>query len=207
MLQKIEVAFKENVLRNSQRVEDVVQRKTTVKNETTETDSNPDCFVGFDSPNGTVCSLVSDALDPLSSFGIELGRNEMEKKATLKRYQEFQKWMWKECFNSEALCSMKYGKKRCTQLLSICDLCFECYFVEDSHCPSCHRTFRSIDKNVHFLEHVVQCENKKKANLEDLHISDSSLPVGIRFLKALVALVEVKKIAQNNICISLIMCI
>ncbi|XP_034673854.1 homeobox-DDT domain protein RLT1-like isoform X2 [Vitis riparia] len=191
MLQKIEMAFKENVRRNSECVDNVGQTRTTVKNENTETDSNPDCIAGFDSPNSTVCGLVSDALEPLSSFGIELGRNEMEKRATLKRYQDFQKWMWKECFNSEALCSMKYGKKRCAQLLSICDFCFECYFNEDNHCPSCHRTFGSFDNNVHFLEHVIQCENKKKTNPEDLHISDSSLPLGIRLLKALLAFIEV----------------
>lgn len=194
MLQKIEMAFKENVRRNSQCVDNVGQTRTTVKNENTETDSNPDCIAGFDSPNSTVCGLVSDALEPLSSFGIELGRNEMEKRATLKRYQDFQKWMWKECFNSEALCSMKYGKKRCAQLLSICDFCFECYFNEDNHCPSCHRTFGSFDNNVHFLEHVIQCESKKKTNPEDLHISDSSLPLGIRLLKALLAFIEVNKI-------------
>lgn len=187
------MSFKENVRRNYQCVGSVGQTRTTIKNETTKMDLDPDCISCFDSPSSIDCGLVSDALEPFSSFGIELGRNDMEKKSALKRYQDFQKWMWKECFNSEALCSNRYGKKRCTQLLSICDFCFECYLNEDNHCPSCHRTIESFDDNAHFLEHVILCENKKKTNPEESHISDSSLPLGIRLLKILLAFIEVNK--------------
>ncbi|KAA8526340.1 hypothetical protein F0562_008457 [Nyssa sinensis] len=38
---------------------------------------------------------------------IGLGRNNTEKSDALRRYQDFEKWMWEECFNSSILCAIK----------------------------------------------------------------------------------------------------
>ncbi|XP_075664015.1 homeobox-DDT domain protein RLT1 isoform X2 [Castanea sativa] len=191
MLQKIESSFKENVQRNMPSANVVGRSGTMVKNEADEMNSSPDCPAGFDSPSSTVCGLNSDMLETSSSFRIELGRNETEKKAALNRYQDFQKWTWKECFNSVTLCAMKYGKKRCSQLLGVCDFCLNCYLSEDSHCLSCHCSFGTSNNDFNFSEHAIQCEEKRKIHMGSFQILDSSLPLGTRLLKSLLAFIEV----------------
>jgi hypothetical protein len=123
-----------------------------------------------------------------TSFTIELGRNEIEKNHTLKRFQDFEKWMWKECFKSSVLCAMKYEKKRCTQLLGVCDYCHDTYFFEDNHCPSCHKTHAS-QTGLNFSEHVAHCERKLKMD-PDSALCSLSFPPRIRLLKSLLALIE-----------------
>lgn len=190
MLQKIETSFKENVRRNLQYVNTVGRSGTTIKNETTEMDVDSE-FASSDSPSSAVCGLNSDSTETSSSFRIELGRNEIEKKAALERYQDFQQWMWKECYNSLPLCAIKVGKPRCKQLLATCDGCLDSYLSEGTHCPSCHQTFGAVDNNSKFSEHVGQCEEKSKLGQGDMHIFHSSLPFGIRLLKALFSVIEV----------------
>ncbi|XP_057986243.1 homeobox-DDT domain protein RLT1 isoform X4 [Hevea brasiliensis] len=188
MFQKIEKSFKENVRRNLQSEDIICQNGTTAENEAGEADSSPNCSAGISSPSSMVCGSNLDTLDTFSFFRIELGRNEIEKKGAMKRYQDFQKWMWKECFNSLTLCSMKYGKKRCSQILTTCDWCFDSFLTEDTHCDSCHQTFNAVNKSYNFSEHGVQCKVKRKLNHR---ICDASLPLGIRLLKALLAFIEV----------------
>ncbi|KAF8413823.1 hypothetical protein HHK36_001817 [Tetracentron sinense] len=192
MLQKIETSFKDTVRRNLGGINIVGPSGVTVKPEAAEMASSPDCTAWVDSPSSSVCGVNSDTSEQLSSFRIELWRNKTEKVNALKRYHDFQNWMWKECFNPYTLCAMKYGKNRCTQLLSICDFCHDSYFTEDSHCPSCHRTFGTFDNNLNFSEeHVIQCEEKRKVDpCWKFYGSDSS-PLRIRLLKALLALIEV----------------
>ena len=192
MLQKIESSFKENVRRNMQSANFVGRSGTTVKNEADAMDSSPDCPSGFDSPSSTVCGLNSDTLETSSSFRIELGRNETEKKAALNRYQDFQKWMWKECFNLVTLCAMKYGKKRCAELLGVCDFCLNSYLSEDPHCLSCHQNFGISNNDFNFSEHTIHCEEKRKLDTASFNILDSSLPLGTRLIKALLAFIEVR---------------
>uniref|UniRef100_A0A2P2M0N7 Homeobox-DDT domain protein RLT1 isoform X3 n=1 Tax=Rhizophora mucronata TaxID=61149 RepID=A0A2P2M0N7_RHIMU len=179
MLQKIETSFKENVRRNFWSEKNLSQGRTTVENEPAE----------IDSPSSMVCGSNSEALET-SLFRIELGRTEVERKGALKRYQDFQKWMWKECLNSIILSAMKYEKKRSPQLLVTCDFCLASYSSEDTHCPSCHQTFNTAQKNFYLSEHKNQCEEKRRCS-GNVNICDSSLPLGIRLLKALLALIEV----------------
>lgn len=187
MLQKIENSFKENVRNNTLCAKSGSRAETFIKNEADETDSSPDPRTESDSPSSTLCGLNSDASETSSSFKIELGKSESEKKAALRRYQDFQKWMWKECYNSSILCAMKYGKKRCKPQVDICDICHNTYFFEDSHCNSCHRTFPS-NNEFNFSKHAFQCGDKLSTEICTL---DSSLPIRTRFLKALLALIEV----------------
>ncbi|KAJ9136123.1 hypothetical protein P3X46_033231 [Hevea brasiliensis] len=187
MLQKIEKSFKQNVRRNFQSENIVCQNGIAAENEVGEADSSPNCSAGIGSPSSMVCGSSSDALDTSSLFRIELGRNEMEQKGAMKRYQDFQKWTWKECFNSLTLCAMKYGKKRCSQLLTTCDVCFDSYLAEDSDSVSCHQTLNAADKSFNFLEHGIQCKVRRKL---DPGVCDTSLPLGIRLLNALLAFIE-----------------
>ncbi|XP_019416978.1 PREDICTED: homeobox-DDT domain protein RLT1-like isoform X1 [Lupinus angustifolius] len=185
MLQKIENSFKENVRKNA-RVKVGSIGETSIKNEADETDSISDRHAGSDSPSSTLCGLNSDTSETSSSFKIELGESECEKKAALKRYQDFQKWMWRECYKSSILCAVKSGKKRCKPQLDICDTCLNPYFFEDSHCDCCHQSFPS-NNGFNFSKHAFQCGDKLS---KDICVLDSSLPLRIRLLKALVAFIE-----------------
>ncbi|XP_057955168.1 homeobox-DDT domain protein RLT2 isoform X3 [Malania oleifera] len=198
MLQKIEISFKETVRRNLLRINVTRQSGDIVKSEASEMAPIHDCGVDMDSPSSTVCVSNSDMSEPSSSFRIELGRNEFEKNNSLNRYQDFEKWMWQECFNSSILCAMKYGKKRCMQLLGICDHCCDIYFPEDSHCPSCHKTYSTFNRNFNFSEHVSQCREKLKAGHDRTLLgSESSLPLRIKLLKAHLALIEVSILPEG----------
>jgi hypothetical protein len=191
MLQKIEMSFKESVRRNMHCANMRRHNGDSVKTEAIEMPPGSDCSIGTDSPRSTVCVSDSDMSETSTSFAIELGRNEGEKNDALKRYQDFEKWMWKECFNSSVLCAMKYGKKRCTQLLGTCDYCHDIYSFEDNHCPSCHKAYSSSGSNLNFSEHVSQCEEKPKVGPHCTWRGSLSAPVQIRLLKLLLALVEV----------------
>ncbi|XP_048328593.1 homeobox-DDT domain protein RLT2 isoform X2 [Ziziphus jujuba] len=191
MLQKIGVSFKKIVKKSM--LHDNVGRECehNVKKETVEMTLHPDFSIGNDSPSSTVCLADSDMLETSTSFVIELGRNEIEKNSALKRYQDLEKWIWKECFSSSMICAIKDGKKRCKQLLNICDYCSSIYSSEDNHCPSCHRIYATSESGFNFSEHLAQC--KRKLKLEEhcaLHGS-SFVPQRIRMLKMLLSLVEV----------------
>ncbi|RDX65166.1 Homeobox-DDT domain protein RLT2, partial [Mucuna pruriens] len=192
MLKKIESSFKENVRKNTQCSKIGSRGETCVKNEADETDSSPDRHTGSDSPSSTLCGLNSDTSETSSSFKIELGKSESDKKSAMRRYQDFQKWTWKECYISSILCAMKYGKKRCKPQVVICDICLNPYFFEDSHCNCCHRTFPS-NNGFNFSKHAFQCGDKLS---KDICIFDSSLPLRTRLLKALLAFIEVSVLPE-----------
>ncbi|XP_034701923.1 homeobox-DDT domain protein RLT2 isoform X4 [Vitis riparia] len=195
MLQRIEISFKETVRRNLQLSSIGRQSGGAVKTEDSEMARPTGCSVDIDSPSSTLCVSNSDATEPSASFSIELGRNDAEKFDALNRYQDFEKWMWKECINPSTLCALKYGKKRCTQLLGICDHCHDLHFFEDNHCPSCHRTYSPLDSN--YSEHVSQCEEKHKVDLEwGFSSSSDSSPLRIKLLKAHLALIEVSVLPE-----------
>ncbi|XP_043687473.1 homeobox-DDT domain protein RLT2-like [Telopea speciosissima] len=190
MLQKIETSFRETVRKNLCRTSN--PRRITLKTESDETASSQDCTAdGTDSSSSMVCGSTADTLEQASSFKIELGRSEAEKANAYKRYLDFEKWTWKECFNSYVLCAMKYGKKRCSELLGICDVCHDTYSSEDNHCSCCHATFRTRD-DYSFSEHVVQCEEKQKVDRKwTFHGSDACRPLRFRLLKAMLVVIEV----------------
>ncbi|KAK7246453.1 hypothetical protein RIF29_41321 [Crotalaria pallida] len=177
MLQRIENCFKENVRKNTQCV---------------NIESRGDCNAGSDCPSNTVHSLYSDTLEISPSFKIELGKSESEKKAAVRRYDDFQKWMWKECYKSSVLCAMKSGIKRCKPQVDMCDICLNPYFVEDSHCNSCHRTFPA-NSGFNFSKHAFQCEDKLS---KDICILESSLPLRTRLLKVLLACIEASVLSE-----------
>ncbi|XP_039019972.1 homeobox-DDT domain protein RLT1-like isoform X1 [Hibiscus syriacus] len=183
MLQKIESSFKENVRRNLRCVAAINRSGSSTENEASEIDYSPDFYASFNIASDAICGLNSDASEALYSFKVQLGTNENEMKSALDRYQDFQRWMWKECYNCSTLCAMKYGKKRSVQLFVVCDV------PEEMHCSHCHQTFGSINKNFSFLEH--KCNENKKLHTEYTCTLDSSIPSGISLLKSLCALVEV----------------
>ncbi|XP_072950973.1 homeobox-DDT domain protein RLT2-like isoform X1 [Typha angustifolia] len=192
MLQRIESTFKESIRRKkcanyTSSVGDLVKAGVT------EMSSSPECNTGFDSPSSAICGLPSDTVEYSESFKIELGRNDAEKGAILKRYQGFLKWMWKESYNPYIICALKYGKKRCSNLLHTCDICYQTYLAEEKHCPSCHKTIKAVhNSDANFSEHVSQCDEKRKTDPNwRTQISDSSIPIGIRLLKAHLAVIEV----------------
>ncbi|GMI72298.1 RINGLET 1, homeobox-1 [Hibiscus trionum] len=186
MLQKIESSFKENVRRNMHSARAMVRSGSSSENEASEIDS-----ANFDSPSSGICGLNSDAPETLPSFKIQLGRNENERKSAMKRYQDFQTWMWKECYNATTLCAMKYEKKRCAPLLAVCDACLSSHITEDMHCSYCHQTFESTNYSFNFYEHEIQCKENRKLDNKDKRTLDSSFPMGVNLLKSFCALVEV----------------
>ncbi|XVE51391.1 hypothetical protein DITRI_Ditri02bG0036300 [Diplodiscus trichospermus] len=191
MLQKIETSFKENVCRNLKCAKAMDRSGSSSENEASEIDSNPELSAIFYCPSSAICGLKKpNASDAFPSFEIQLGRNENEKKSALKRYQDFQRWMWKECYSS-ILCGMKYGKKRDMQLLAVCDACLGSHIPEEMHCGYCHHTFGSTNNSFNFSEHEIQCKENRKLDTKATHTLDSSLPLGIGLLKSLCALVEV----------------
>ncbi|XP_024047743.1 homeobox-DDT domain protein RLT2 isoform X1 [Citrus clementina] len=189
VLQMIEMSFKETVRRNLQHVTTEVQNHETVKAEVIERASCPD-YTGTDNPSSIVCDSDSEISDTSTSFSIELGRDDVLRNDALKRYQDYERWMWKECVNSSILCAMEYGKKRCKQVLGVCDYCHDLYFFEDSHCPSCHKTFDTSKRYLNFSEHVAQCQGKLKMNPAWSSCTSFSSPLRIRLLKVLLALFE-----------------
>lgn len=189
MLQKIEVPFRDRIQRNSSATR-IAGMKTG--DDHADVSSSPGCNAGVDdSPCSTVCAVNSDSLEPSSSFEIELGRNEVERGNTLKRYQDLQTWMWKECFSSAVLRAMTCEKKRCAPLLGVCYLCLDSYMNTEGHCHSCHTTSKA-DNRERFLEQTVQFEDRVKVEQMNFMISNSSLPFRIRLVKVLLNSLEVR---------------
>ncbi|KAK3000441.1 hypothetical protein RJ639_021694, partial [Escallonia herrerae] len=188
MLQTIEASFKESV-RKTSLCANTGQRGTAIEIEGAEIGFSPACTGGAESPSSAVCASNSDSLEPSSSFKIELGRHETEKKNALKRYQDLQMWIWRECFNSSSLCAMTYGKNGRTPLLGICDLCLDSYIFKESLCSSCGRTFAFNDK-VNYVEHVIQLVGRREGNTKNVLSSDLSHPLRLRLIKALLNFLE-----------------
>ncbi|KAL4387184.1 hypothetical protein GQ457_09G002680 [Hibiscus cannabinus] len=189
MLHKIESSFKENARRKLTQA--FGRSGSSTENEASEVDSSPDLPASFDGPSSAICRFNSDASEALSYFKIQLGRNEKEKKSALKRYLDFQSWMWKECYNSSALSAMKHGKKRCEELLAVCDACLGSCIPEEMHCGYCHQNVGSINNCLNFSEHENQCKENQNLDTKFMHTLDSSRPPVINLLKSLCALVEV----------------
>ncbi|GAA0149081.1 homeodomain transcription factor [Lithospermum erythrorhizon] len=187
MLEKVEGSFKEAVKRHSQRNSVLKVRDNNVDEMSPRashlnTSANSHYQMCEDSVLGSSVS---------TSFIIDLEKNRREEWEVLKRYQEFEKWMWKECFNSGILCAMKYGKRRCKHLLSICEYCHNLYYFDVNICFPRLSNQNSLVSNLKFLEHVTECKNKLGKEPEwMLHILQSSPPSRIRLLKALLASVE-----------------
>ncbi|XP_062206469.1 homeobox-DDT domain protein RLT2-like isoform X2 [Phragmites australis] len=185
MLQMTEPTFKEAIKRRSAAVEQSGGRY--LKNGATDM-IRANFHSEFGSPSSTF-SVASDSATAYSdSFRIELGRNDFEKTAISKRADGFLKWMWREYYNRELTCAVKYGEKRCSELMHSCNFCYQIYLAEERHCSSCHKTFKSIHN---FSEHTAQCEEKSRTDPNwKMQIADYSVPIRMRLLKVQLASIE-----------------
>ncbi|KAI3456227.1 hypothetical protein Pfo_012890 [Paulownia fortunei] len=186
MLQKIEVCFKECVQRNRLFPNILDHNRNKGRQEAVEVNSSLACE-SVESPSSAICSTNSDILEPSLSFRIDIGRNETERNNVLKRYEDLQTWMWKECFNSSIVCAMAYGKKRCSPLLGICDICLATYDAKDI-CPSCHQIHGKVGAKGNFSEQF----NGENNLMDGTNITMSnSSPLRIRLIKAILSSLEV----------------
>ncbi|CAH8292583.1 unnamed protein product [Eruca vesicaria subsp. sativa] len=149
MLQKIEGAFKENAC-----------KEKSVLNH---------------SPADSVSPSCSDSIGVSTSVRVELGRDDKEKDNLLKRFHNFQRWMWTETYSSLPSCARQYGKKRC-ELLATCEVCIASYLSEYTHCTSCHQKLDIADSS--------------ERKMIDSGLTASALPFGVRLLKALLVFLE-----------------
>lgn len=179
MLQRIETCFKESVRRNQLSHDILGHNGDKVKQEDDELNSSF-AFESAESPSSAICTTSSDALEPSHSFRIEVGKNEKEKNNFLKRYDDLQNWMWKECLNSSIIRALAYGKKRCSPLLGICDVCLATY-AEDS-CPYCQRAQEKIATKGH---------SSVQFNGESNLMDGTNSPLRIRLIKTILTSLEV----------------
>lgn len=184
MLRQSETSFKENLRKNLQSSVIVDEIGIVPKNEATGMSINARCT------DSSTKGSNSDMEDPSSSLKVELGMNETEKINALKRYQDLESWMWKECFNSSNLCAMINGQKAVTPVLGICDFCLDTFIFKENNCPSCHRTFSTFGNRFNYLEPAIQCEDQK-INSKNPVVSDPFFAFQIRMIKSLLAFVEV----------------
>ena len=202
MLQKIEIFFKKAVRKKMLHTN--TGKNKDVKTENVAVTHHPDCNIGIDSPVSTVCFANSQMSETSTSFVIELGRNENESGRALKRYRDLERWIWKECFSSPMIFAVKNGKKRCKQLLDACDDCHGTYSLGENHCPYCLQNYDNLENHIRFSDHVVQC----KEEIKDQHFSakgSHALPLRIRLVKLLLALIEVSTIGVIGQLLYLIM--
>ena len=174
MLQRIEACFKGSVRKNRLYLNgDKGQQEDAEQNSSF-------AFESTESPTSAVSTASFDTLEPSLSFRIEVGKNEKENYNFMKRYEDLQNWMWKECFNSSIVRALAYGKKRCSQLLGICDICLATYAEDD--CPCCRLAQSKIAAKGHFPV-PFNCEN----NMMDGRNS----PLRIRLIKTILISLEV----------------
>lgn len=189
MLQKVEGPFRELARRALLGTDVVGQNEKKTRDEVAELNSIPGSNVGTESPNSTVCGMSSDPLEPSLSFKIELGRNGRERENALSRYQDLQIWMWKESCNASVLRAMSYGKKQCTPLLGICDVCFDSFMLENGVCPSCRTTTDPEDRESFLDQNFF--EEKLKIGPANFIASN---PLRIRMMKVLFTCLEVRSV-------------
>lgn len=200
MLLRIERNFKEAIRWRQKTINSLNSVGDHAKPRDSKIMSSPDWRVENGSPNSSLTELASDALENSMSFKIGFKGDDAEKKSALIRHQGFLKWMWKECYNAHELCTMKYGKKRCSELLHTCDSCFQSFLLEERHCPSCHKPFKTFQtSDALFSEHLALCEQKRKSDPDwKSELSNSTLPIRIRLLKAQLSMFEVGAAVKPN---------
>lgn len=179
MLQRIEFCFKETA------------KKSLCSHSTRQDADDVKDEVSEDSPNSMVCGSDPCMMEPLAFIPIKCESYGLDKYVTLERYQDFEKWMWEECFSIMKLRALKYGKTLRTRLLSICSHCYDLYFFENEHCPFCHKNYSISVETFNFGEHVSYCKEKQEEVQNRILVKlESSPPLRIRFLKAQLASLE-----------------
>ncbi|PKU86172.1 homeobox-DDT domain protein RLT2 isoform X2 [Dendrobium catenatum] len=179
MLKRVEIMFKDTTKRRKSR--EFYAESTT---DTLQTTLAPDSCTANHNISSISVLPAYDTIQSSASLKIDLVSN--EESSASKKYLNFMKWMWEECFNPRLLCAMRYGTKRCLQLLETCHICYQPYLADERHCASCHLTF-GIPMNGYedFSEHVGRCEADFK-----LQISIPFIPISIQLLKAQLAIIE-----------------
>lgn len=176
MLRKIEPLFKEIVRRNS------LDAKMKKQSE--------------ESLSSTLDLRYSDASEASTSLLIELPD---ETNGALKRYQDLENWMWRECISSSILCAAKFGTKRCVELLRGCIQCHEVFAFEEDKCPSCHGNGGTSVKDFHFPSWVKHEEKHSIVSASDINLCGSvSSPVRVRLLKIQLSAVEASQIIYSH---------
>lgn len=182
MLQHSQTSFKENISRNVQPFDIAGDAGNSIENQATEMGYCSGYLAGRRSPNSAAHDLRTDMSETSLSFRIDVGKNEIEKVNAYKRYQVLKSWVWKECINSKNLNAMTNGRKGYTPLLGICEFCFDTFIFEENRCPSCQRTFGTIGERLNYSGSLIPSK---------LIASDSSFPLQIRLIKALLSFIEV----------------
>lgn len=180
MLKQVEIMFKDTTRRCKSR-EFYAESST----DTLQTTIVSDCCTANHNVGSISVLPAYDTWQSSASLKIDLVYNE-ESYSASRKHLNFMKWMWQECFNSHLLCAMKYGTKRCQQLLETCHICYQSYLADERHCVSCHVTYSICDNAYeHFSEHVARCEADFK-----IRISIPFFPINILLLKAQLAIIE-----------------
>ncbi|CAI9089315.1 OLC1v1023873C1 [Oldenlandia corymbosa var. corymbosa] len=176
MLRRVETSFRETAGRNS---------CLFLKRQ----DGGDLKIEGEESPKSMISGLDLEATAAITA--IKLRSSELEKIESLKRYKDFEKWIWEECFNSMKWRALMYEAAKRKQLLNICTRCHDLYFPEDQHCSFCHTNYSISCKNSSFEEHVSKCQEKYEAEISsNLAKMESSPTLRIRLLKAQLAFLE-----------------
>ncbi|KAL9689873.1 hypothetical protein QQ045_010264 [Rhodiola kirilowii] len=182
MLKKIEPSFKDNLETKSL----IINQAFTDAHgsESTDMKSSPDCPSDVDSPRSMICGSTGSP-ECSSSFRIKLSGNSFERMSAFRKYLEFEKWLWKECFKLKTACNMKFQERRCCDpLLEHCDLCHYVYLYEDCQSHSCLQKSGNSDD-------MIDCgTGEKTAAPKKFQVQYSHLPLGVRLLKGLLAGIE-----------------
>ncbi|KAD7117894.1 hypothetical protein E3N88_05162 [Mikania micrantha] len=136
--------------------------------------------------SNNTCFSNPNSMDS-SPFKIEIRRNELEKINAMKRYQDLEMWMWKECLYSSNLSARVHGKPSCTPLQGICDYCHGSYCYEKAICPRCYRSFSTFGDKLCYPELDVQ---DNVHNAQDPNDWDITHPIRIRLIKSLLTFME-----------------
>lgn len=193
MLQHSQTSFKENLRRNLQPFGIAGDTGNSIENQATEMGYCSGYLAGRRSPNSAAHDSHTDMSETSLSFRIDVGKNEIEKINAYKRYLVLESWVWKECINSKNLNAMTNGRKGYTPLLGICEFCFDTFIFEENRCPSCQMTFGTKGERLNYSGSLDQCDEKQKVNPSKLIASDSSFPLQIRLIKALLSFIEVRR--------------
>ncbi|KAI4341103.1 hypothetical protein MLD38_025869 [Melastoma candidum] len=126
MLLKIEGSFKETLRKYPPT--NVCKRHTT---------EGPESGTSTASPSSFLDVADSEESEASTSFRIEVGRKPREKNNALRRYQDFEDWMLKECLSTSKLRAVTHQNKRCKQFLDVCNWCLNINFTDIDQCPLC----------------------------------------------------------------------
>lgn len=137
------------------------------------------------SPSSSLYVTDSEESEASTSFRIEVGRNPCEKNNALRRYQDFEDWMWKECLSSSKLRAINIKNKRCRQFLDVCDWCHNMNFTDIDRCPLCG--------NPVLLESSVQYKDMLQSMSYSTRDGLNFSPVRTKVLKLQLSLVEASR--------------